>query len=161
MRRIAHAFGVSVVIMIVAGLSGMMGGCGGGGDPVVSSPSADAPLPLGTDETSQVDGPPPSVILPGAGATADDPPGTLACVGLTAAIKAGSLMTAGIVDGIVAASKTADAPLVDAADRLAAAYRAAVAASGKADEPDKIAAVGATASDMSGVCAESGLQTVG
>jgi hypothetical protein len=70
-------------------------------------------------------------------------------------------MTAGVVDGIVAASATADAPLADAAHRLGDAYVAAIAARNKADEPDKIAAVGAAASDMSGVCADSGLQTVG
>ena len=74
---------------------------------------------------------------------------------------AGSFMTPGVVDEIVSASATADAPLADAAGRLAAAYRAAVAAKDKDDEPDKIAAVGAAASDMSGVCAQSGLRTVG
>jgi len=70
-------------------------------------------------------------------------------------------MTPGVVEEIVAASVTVDAPLADAATRLEGAYRAAIAAKGKAEEPDRIAAVGAAASDMSGVCAVSGLRTVG
>jgi hypothetical protein len=91
----------------------------------------------------------------------DDPPGSLACARLGTAIGQGSFMTPGVVDEIVAASATADAPLADAASRLGDAYRAAIAANGKADEPDKVAAVGAAASDMSGVCQASGLRTVG
>ncbi|MFI5891154.1 hypothetical protein ACIA5D_13695 [Actinoplanes sp. NPDC051513] len=90
-----------------------------------------------------------------------DPPRSLACARLAAAVDAGSFMTPGVVDEIVAASITADAPLTDAASRLGDAYRAAIAAKGKAEEPDRIAAVGAAASDMSGVCAASGLRTVG
>lgn len=93
--------------------------------------------------------------------TADSPPGTLACARLAAAIDAGSFMTPGVVDEIVAAGVTAYAPLADAADRLGAAYRAAVAAKDEPDEPDRIAAVGAAASDMSDVCGESGLHTGG
>jgi hypothetical protein len=99
----------------------------------------------------------PSVIE----SSVDDPPGSIACARLAVAIEAGSFMTPGVVEDIVSASATADAPLADAATRLGDAYRAAVAAKDKPDEPDKIAAVGAVASDMSGVCAESGLRTVG
>ncbi|HEX5198860.1 MAG TPA: hypothetical protein VFW27_02870 [Actinoplanes sp.] len=91
----------------------------------------------------------------------DDPPGSLACARLAAAMDAGSFLTAGVVDEIVTASADADAPLADAAARLGDAYRAAVAAHDKADEPDKVAAVGAAASDMSDVCRASGLQTAG
>ena len=91
----------------------------------------------------------------------DSPLGVLACARSTAAIDAGSFRTPGVVDEIVAASATADAPLADAARRLGNAYGAASASANKADEPDKIAAVGTVASDMSGVCAESGLRTVG
>jgi hypothetical protein len=97
-------------------------------------------------------------IDPGAGG---DPPGSAGCARLAVAVEAGSLMDAGVVDGIVDVSRTADAPLADAAERLEVAYRAAAAANGKSDEPDKVAAVSAAASDMSGVCADSGLQTVG
>ncbi|GIM94578.1 hypothetical protein [Paractinoplanes toevensis] len=96
-----------------------------------------------------------------AGSASADPPGSVSCAQLAVAIDAGGLMNAGVVDGIVNASRTADTPLADAAERLDTAYRAAVAATGKTDEPDKIAAVSAAASDMSGVCADSGLQTVG
>ena len=121
--------------------SGGGGGTGGGGGGPAASPSVALP----------------SVI----DASADNPPGSIACGRLAAAIAAGSFMSPGVVDGIVAASATADAPLADAARRLGNAYGAASASANKADEPDKIAAVGAAASDMSGVCAESGLQTVG
>ncbi|GAA2630323.1 hypothetical protein Adu01nite_41690 [Paractinoplanes durhamensis] len=102
-----------------------------------------------------------SAARPADPSAADDPPGSVGCAQLAVAVEAGSLMDAGIVDAIVTASGSADAPLADAAGRLGTAYRAAVAAHGKADEPDRIAAVGAAASDMSGVCADSGLQTAG
>jgi hypothetical protein len=94
-------------------------------------------------------------------AVVDDPPGMITCARLTAAIKDGTLMSAGAVDEIVAASGTADAPVADAADRLRSAYDAAGAAVGKAEEPDAIAAVVTAASEMSDVCADSGLQTAG
>ncbi|WP_433301591.1 hypothetical protein ACQP2F_06535 [Actinoplanes sp. CA-030573] len=110
---------------------------------------------------SSPDRPSPSVILSSETAMVDDPPGTVGCALLGAAITAGSLMTPGVVDDVVAATRDADAPLADAATRLGDAYKIAVAAAGKADEPDKVAAVGAAASDMSGVCAESGLKTAG
>jgi hypothetical protein len=70
-------------------------------------------------------------------------------------------MIPGVVDGIVNAAVTAAAPVADSARRLKLAYDQAVVAKNKANEPDAIAAVSATASDMSGVCADSGLQTVG
>lgn len=110
---------------------------------------------------SSPDLPSPTVTLSREGAMADDPPGTIGCARLGAAIAAGSLMTPGVVDAIVVATRDADAPLADAATRLGDAYKLAAAAKGKADEPDKVAAVGAAASDMSGVCAESGLKTAG
>jgi hypothetical protein len=95
------------------------------------------------------------------GAVADSPPGTITCALLAAAISAGSLMSPGVVDGIVNAAQTADAPVGDAAERLKNAYAQAVAAKNKANEPDAVAAVSAAASDMSGVCADSGLRTAG
>ncbi len=91
----------------------------------------------------------------------DDPPGTLACAALARAIAESSLMNAGVVDGIVRAAATADAPVADAADRLATAHASAVTAAGAESEPDAVAAVGAAASDMASVCSDSGLQTVG
>jgi hypothetical protein len=147
-----------------------LGGCGGDAHPTVSSvPSVGSP-PASPDRSSSVVSPPglsssaasprvPSRTSPPV--VADDPPGSIACDRLATAVTAGNLMTVGVADEIVRASRTADAPLADAADRLEAAYRAAVAAAGKADEPDKVAAVSAAASDMSGVCAESGLRTAG
>lgn len=91
----------------------------------------------------------------------DDEPGTVVCGALASAINDGTLMNPGIVDAIVAASGTADAPIADAARRLAASYATATAAVGTEDEPDAVAEVSATAADMSDICGESGLDTVG
>jgi enoyl-CoA hydratase/carnithine racemase len=89
------------------------------------------------------------------------PPGTLTCAELGKAIKQASVMQPGVVDRIVAASASADAPVADAAQRLATAYAKAVASKNTADEPDAVAAVSAAAADMDGVCGESGLESVG
>ena len=70
-------------------------------------------------------------------------------------------MTPAVVDGIARAASTADAPIADAAQRLAAAYAGAVAARGTENEPDAVAAVSAAGGEMSTVCKESGLETVG
>ncbi|WP_084599191.1 hypothetical protein [Actinoplanes subtropicus] len=126
----------------------LLAGCGGGG--ADGGRGNDRPATSPSDAL-------PSVI----GSGADDPPGSVACGRLAAAVAAGSFMSPGVVDGIVAASASADAPLADAARRLGDAYRAAVASKNKPDEPDRIAAVGTAASDMSGVCVASGLQIVG
>ena len=91
----------------------------------------------------------------------DDPPGTITCHKLAAAVANAALMEPGVVDDIVAASSTADAPVADSAHRLAATYASALTAKGSAGEPDAIAAVSAAGADMSGVCADSGLETVG
>jgi len=88
-------------------------------------------------------------------------PGTRTCAALTTAITRATLMDPGVVDRIVAASSTADAPVADAAQRLAAAYARATASRGAAQEPDAVAAVSAAAADMAGVCAESGLESAG
>lgn len=88
-------------------------------------------------------------------------PGTRTCAALGTAITQATLMDPGVVGGIVAAAATADAPVSDAAQRLAAAYAKAVAAKGTPQEPDAVAAVSAAASDMSGVCQESGLESAG
>lgn len=94
-------------------------------------------------------------------APVDDPPGTITCARLAAAITDASLMTPGVIDEIARTSATADAPVADAAQRLVTAYADAAAAVGTTMEPDAVAAVSAAAADMSGVCADSGLQTVG
>ena len=104
---------------------------------------------------------PPGVALPSTPVPADTPPGTVSCARLAAAIQRSSLMEPGVIDDIDRMSRTADAPVADAAGRLSTAYADAVAATGTADEPDRIAAVSAAAADMSGVCDDSGLETVG
>ncbi|HEV7961174.1 MAG TPA: hypothetical protein VGP57_01420 [Actinoplanes sp.] len=91
----------------------------------------------------------------------DDPPGTITCHKLAEAVTTATLMDPGVVDGIVAASSTADAPVADSAHRLATAYASALTARGTDGEPDAIAAVSAAGADMSGVCDDSGLETVG
>jgi hypothetical protein len=85
----------------------------------------------------------------------------ITCALLAEAIKGGTLMEPGVVEGIVNSSQTADAPVSDAAARLKEAYDAAIRAKNKPNEPDKIAEVSASASDMSGLCRDSGLQTTG
>ena len=90
-----------------------------------------------------------------------DVPGTMACGALAAAINDATLMNPGVVDAIVAASSSADAPIADAAGRLAAAYQAAQASTGTDGEPDAVAKVSAAGAEMSTVCGESGLDTVG
>jgi hypothetical protein len=123
-----------------------VGGCSSG---------SDAPAPVASAVGDHAPFPSPSM------APVDDPPGTNTCKLLVAAINGATLMEPGVVDAIVAASSTADAPVGDAAQRLGAAYAAAVTASTSPDEPDKVAAVSAGASDMANVCDESGLATVG
>jgi hypothetical protein len=91
----------------------------------------------------------------------DDPPGSNTCRLLLAAVGRATLMEPGVVSSIATASSTADAPVADSAQRLAMAYAAAVAAKGTAGEPDAVAAVSAAGADMSGVCDDSGLATVG
>jgi hypothetical protein len=91
----------------------------------------------------------------------DDPPGTNTCHQLVRAVGDATLMDLGVVDAIAAASSTADAPIADAAQRLAAAYAAATTAKGTDSEPDAVAAVSAAGADMAGVCDDSGLETVG
>ena len=120
-------------------------GCGG-------DPPRATPVPPATSAVA------PSAVAPSA---VDDPPGALTCAALATAIARSSLMTPGVVDEVVKAAATADAPVADAAERLGVAYARAVSAAGTEQEPDAVAAVGAAASDMSGVCSDSGLRTVG
>ena len=94
-------------------------------------------------------------------AAPEDTPGLNACAALKAAVADATLMTPGVVDAIVQASATADAPVTDAARRLAVAYAAATAATGTDDEPDTVAAVSAAGADMASICNDSGLDSVG
>lgn len=130
-----------VLIIAVA----LLAGCG---DDAAPGPAA----PIGSV---------PGSAAPDVSASADDPPGAITCARLAAAIERSALMEPGVIDEINRAAATADAPVADAAGRLATAFAAAGNASGAPDEPDRIAAVSAAASDMSGVCRDSGLETVG
>jgi len=114
----------------------------------------------GCSDTPETPGPTPAPSI-SVSAAEEDPPGAQACAALAQAIDDSSLMTAGVVDGIARASGTADAPVADAAERLLIAYGKAVSSAGTEGEPDAVAAVGAAASDMSSVCSDSGLRTVG
>jgi hypothetical protein len=131
----------------MAGLALLLvaGGAGCAGD----TPPAAAPSATATPSPSA------------SAAEVDDPPGTITCHKLAEAVTDATLMDPGVVDDIVAASSTADAPVADSAHRLAAAYASAVTAKGSDGEPDAIAAVSAAGADMSGVCDDSGLETVG
>ncbi|AGL14844.1 hypothetical protein [Actinoplanes sp. N902-109] len=103
--------------------------------------------------------PPPATPSPSV--AADNPPGALACAKVIAAADQATIMTPGVADAVLRAATTADAPVADAARRLADAYAAAVAAKGAADEPDRVAAVSAATADMVQVCRDSGLEAVG
>jgi hypothetical protein len=128
---------------VLAGASVVLAGCSA--PPSVSPPVRPAPAPTGNDGLAAV----------------DEPPGTNTCHRLRVAIADATLMVPGVVDAIVKASRTADAPVADAAQRMAAAYAAAVTAKGSDSEPDAVAAVSAAGAAMSGVCDDSGLDTVG
>ena len=98
---------------------------------------------------------------PSAGIPPNDPSGTKTCHLLAQAVLNATLMDPGTVDVIVATGSTADAPLAEAAHRLASTYATALAAKGRDDEPDMIAAVSAAGAEMTTICQDSGLDTVG
>jgi hypothetical protein len=164
----------SLLAGVVAVAAALAGCSGGDGRPATTAPNDATPAVPGS-ATQAGSGPGSSAVPAGSGPgpsalpaypgqappAADNPPGLITCAQLAAAIAAGSLMTPGVVDGIANAAETADAPVADAARRLKNSYDQAVAAKNKANEPDAVAAVSAAASDMSGVCADSGLRTVG
>lgn len=131
------------MLALLAGASAVLAGCSS--PPIVSPSAGPAPALTGDDGL----------------ASADEPPGTYTCHQLRVAINDATLMVPGVVDSIVKASGTADAPVADAARRMAAAYAAAVTAKGSDSEPDAVAAVSAAGATMSGVCDDSGLDTVG
>ncbi|HET6530394.1 MAG TPA: hypothetical protein VFH03_07215 [Actinoplanes sp.] len=99
--------------------------------------------------------------IPADPSATEDVPGAAACHALVAAVRDATLMNPGVVDGIATTAGAADAPLADAAERLAEAYRAAMAARGTDQEPDLVAAVSVAGADMTQVCTDSGLETVG
>jgi hypothetical protein len=92
---------------------------------------------------------------------ADEPPGTIACGKAVRAVRDATLMNPTVVTDITSAAGTADAPVTDAAQRLSAAYEAALAAHNKDTEPDAIAAVSGAAAELLTICSDSGLGTVG
>jgi len=109
-------------------------------------PGPAAVTPVGSPSTSTV---------------VDDPPGSLACGKAVTALRDGTLMTPGVVEDIADTAGTADAPVADAAQRLTAAFAAAVKAEGAEEEPDAIAAVSAAGAEMARICSDSGLETTG
>lgn len=121
---------------------GLVGGCSEGGEPV--GPGVSAPAPATADPSAT-----------------EDVPGERACTALREAVRDATIMTPGVVDTVVTAAGAADAPIADAAQRLGAAYAEAVAARGTDGEPDAVAGVSAAAAEMSRLCEESGLETVG
>lgn len=138
LRRVRPGRIVAVLVMLV-GIAGCTDPDGDASGPVAEPPAGSAV---------------PSAVL-------DDPPGAIACGQVVAAVRDASLMMPGVIDGVAAASRTADAPVADAAQRLAAAHAAVVGAAGTEDEPDKVAALSAAAAEMVDVCGDSGLETVG
>jgi hypothetical protein len=133
---------LALLVSVAAGLA-LLAGCSVGDQPA-AAPTVAAAASAGAS---------PSEV--------DDPPGAITCRRLEDAVHDATLMDPGVVDAIVTASATADAPVADAAHRLAAAYASAVTAKGSDSEPDAIAAVSKAGADMAGVCADSGLETVG
>jgi hypothetical protein len=132
-------------LLVGIGVVGVLAACSGTPTPIVSPAVGKAPLPTASSGVP-VD---------------DDPPGSVACGELKDAVTAASLMEPGVVDKIVRLSSTADAPVADSAQRLAVAYAAAVTAHGSDSEPDAVAAVSVAGADMTKVCSDSGLDTVG
>lgn len=98
---------------------------------------------------------------PSVSAAVDDPPGSLTCGKAVVALRDGTLMNPGVVEDIAGTAGTADAPVADAAQRLATAFAAAIKAEGDEEEPDAIAAVSAAGAELARICADSGLETTG
>ena len=123
----------------------VMAGCSGGGQP--------SPTPLTAPSNAASASQPVDA--------ADDPPGTRTCTLLVKAVRDATLMDAGVVNAVVAASRSADAPVADAAQRLAAAYAGAAAARNTDSEPDAVANVSAAGAEMAQTCGDAGLESVG
>jgi hypothetical protein len=132
-------------LFALVGCAGVLVACSGTPRPIVSPAAGSAPAPTASIGATVV----------------DDPPGSMACGELKDAVTGATLMEPGVVDRIVGYSSTADAPVADSAQRLAAAYAAAVTAHGSDNEPDAVAAVSAAGAEMTRICDESGLATVG
>ena len=138
-----------LVLLLVGGTCGLAG-CSDDDRPTAAPTPAPAALPATTGSASS-----------STSAEIDDPPGMTACQLLLEAVGGAALMQPGVVNAIESASTTADAPIAEAAHRLASLYASAVAAKGGESEPDAVAAVSAAGTEMSEVCAASGLGTVG
>jgi hypothetical protein len=149
-----------VLSVLIAGFAAA-GGCSAD-DRRTPTPSA-APEAAPPTASTAVDDPPgaSAAAPPSVSAVVDDPPGAITCARVVRAVREATLMMPGVVADVVRASGTADAPVADAAQRLSAAYAAAVEARGTDSEPDAVAAVSAAAAEMVGVCGDSGLGTVG
>jgi hypothetical protein len=93
--------------------------------------------------------------------TSGDPSGLQACGLLKEAVENATLMEPGVVEAIRVAGAPADAPVSDAASRLAAAYTAAMVSRDTASEPDAVAAVSAAGAEMTRTCTAAGLETAG
>jgi len=138
-----------LLVVLIVGAACGLAGCSDD-RPTVAPTPAPAAVPATTGSASST-----------TSAEIDDPPGMTACQLLLDAVGGAALMQPGVVDAIESASTTADAPIAEAAHRLASLYASAVAAKGGESEPDAVAAVSAAGTEMSEVCAASGLGTVG
>lgn len=130
-----------MLLVLLAGLTGCGGHTGSAVSPVAPPVS--------------------SAAATSAAATSADEAGRQACDLLKQAVDGATLMNPGVVQAIRAASSAADAPMSDAAGRLLMAYTTAVAAHGRDNEPDAVAAVSRAAVEMKQTCADAGLETVG
>lgn len=133
-----------LILALLAGITGScLTGCAGGGPAASPTPVASTPAALAVTASSA------------------DEAGRQACDLLKQAVAGATVMNPGVVSAIRSASSSADAPVSDAAKRLATAYDAAVAAHGHDNEPDAVAAVSAAGAEMARTCADAGLETVG
>jgi hypothetical protein len=146
----------SMRLLVLVGCLSALVACSGTPQPIVSPSAGSAPA-----ASNGASGNAPAPTASDDAAVVDDPPGSMACGELQDAVTGATLMEAGVVDRIVRYSGTADAPVADSAQRLAVAYAAAVAAHGSDNEPDAVAAVSVAGADMTKICDESGLDTVG
>jgi hypothetical protein len=148
----------SLRLLALVGCLSALFACSGTPQPIVSPSARSAAAPTASNGAA---GDAPAPATSSDATMVDDPPGSMACGELRDAVTGATLMEAGVVDRIVRSSSTADAPVADSAQRLAAAYAAAVAAHGSDSEPDAVAAVSVAGADMTRICDESGLATVG
>ena len=119
-------------------------------------------LLTGCTDPADVATPPPQTAASSAtSAQVDEPPGSIACARAVRAVREATLMNPDVITDITAAAGTADAPVADAAQRLSAAYDAAVTAHDTDTEPDAVAAVSGAAAELVAICGDSGLGPAG